>query len=85
MYLTVGCEWTSQRLKHFKSDDGYCMFVDHHVEMVEVGAIHNEAEFLYLRGKVKPEQRQTAQRYLTWVLCSMMGEIKSGGCECVAA
>lgn len=85
VFLTVECEWTSQRLKNYKSDDGFRMFVDHHVEMVEVGSIQGEVDFLYIRGKVKPEQRQSAQRYSTWVICSSTGEIKSAGCECVAA
>ena len=85
VYLTVECRWTPQRLKQYRNDDGYRMFADHHVEMVEVGSIQDEGDFLYIRGKVKPEQRQTAQRYSTWVLCCSTGDVKSGGCECVAA
>ncbi|XP_071492191.1 uncharacterized protein [Diadema antillarum] len=84
-YLTVECRWSSQRLKHHKSDDGYHMFVDKHVEMVEVGKIVDITDFVYIRGKVKPEQRHSADRYLTWLLCCSSGEVKSAGCGCVAA
>ncbi len=31
-YLTTHCQWTQQRLKHFKGDDGHKMFTDGHVE-----------------------------------------------------
>lgn len=84
-YLTVEFGWSSQRLKQHKSDDGYRMFVDKHIEMVEVGRIVDTNDFLYVRGKVKPEQRHTAERYVTWLLCCSTGEVKSAGCGCIAA
>ena len=85
VYLSVDCSWTRERMKRHKEDDGYRMFIDNHVEEVELGTIQGDNDFLYVRGRVKPEQRQTASRYSTWILCAASGEVKSGGCGCVAA
>ena len=85
VYLSVDCAWTPERMKRHKEDDGYRMYIDNHVEEVELGTIQGENKFMYVRGRVRPEQRQTASRYSTWILCASSGEVKSAGCGCVAA
>ncbi len=37
VYLTTNCDWTRERLKQFKQDDGFKMYLDKHVEDMEVG------------------------------------------------
>ena len=84
-YLLVECKWSSQRLKQHRKDDGYMMYRERHVEDVVMGKILGHSDHMYIRAKVKPEQRFCGERYTTWVLCSTGGEIKSAGCGCVAA
>ncbi len=84
-YLVTHCEWTSERLCSYTSDDGYRMFLSGHVVKVELGTIIGHMEHLYIRGSVVPEERQKDDRYDTWVLLSTKSFIISGGCECTAA
>ena len=85
-YLIKSCQWTPERLTKFKDDDGYLMFVDNHVETVVLGLIDGVNTHVFVKGSVMPEQRQTAQRYHTWLLLnSRNSEVISAGCECVAA
>ncbi|XP_070533622.1 uncharacterized protein [Ptychodera flava] len=84
-YIVSHCKWTSERLSNYKCDDGYLMFKDGHVECVSIGIINNNNDYVYLKGAVKPEQRQTAGRYETWVLMTKNAVVLSAGCACVAA
>ena len=85
-YLVVGCQWEPHRLSSYAQDDGYLLFKDNHVEDVSVGRIADHNKHMYVVGQVKPEQRQTAKRYSTWILIdSASAAIKSAGCQCVAA
>ena len=74
-------KWMSQRMWQIKTDDGYRMFINGHVESVETRRVVGENEFVYVRSKIKPEQRQSAQRYTTWMLCVDSEEIKPDGCD----
>ncbi len=51
---------------------------------MEVGRMNGVLNYMYVMAKVKPEQRQTADWYQTWILCNRNGEVKSPGCGCVA-
>ena len=62
-YLVDHCEWTTERLAKHKSD--YLIYKDGHVEDVKMGNIIQYAGHSYIKAMVKPEQRQTAQRYST--------------------
>ncbi len=31
VYVTTNCDWTSKRLKQFKQDNGFRMYLDKHV------------------------------------------------------
>ncbi|XP_002739421.1 uncharacterized protein LOC100369686, partial [Saccoglossus kowalevskii] len=84
-YLIKNCEWTPERLTKYKHDDGYLMFKDNHVEDVLLGKVSGHIDHVYVKAEVKPEQRQTAQRYATWLLLSSDAEVMSAGCGCVAA
>lgn len=85
VYLVNSCNWTAERLSQYASDDGYLMFKDNHIENLQVGKIENHNEYVYVKASVKPEQRQGAQRYNTWLLQSSDASIVSAGCACVAA
>ncbi|XP_022100987.1 uncharacterized protein LOC110984787 isoform X2 [Acanthaster planci] len=61
------------------------MFKDGHVEDILLGEIQGHSSHVYIQASVKPEQRQTRQRYKTLLLLSMSASIKSAGCGCVAA
>ena len=58
------CNWTAERMFKYR-DDGFLMFIDQHVEYVKYGEIKDHGQYFYLKGSVKPEQCQTAQRYET--------------------
>ncbi len=80
VYLTTNCDWTRERLKKFKQDDGFRMYLDKYVEDMEVAKMNDVLNYMYVMAKVKPEQRQTTDRYQTWILCNRHGEVKSAGC-----
>ncbi len=84
-YLVRQCEWTSERLCSYTSDDGYKMFLSGHVVKVELGIIARHSEHLYVSGSTIPEERQKDDRYDTWVLISLRSFIVSAGCQCTAA
>ena len=60
------------------------MFKDDQIETVMLGAMQEHASHVYVRGSVKPEQRESSLRYGTWLLVSKDGKIESAGCGCVA-
>ena len=66
-YLTTQCGWTFSRLKNHKQDDAVLMCKAKHVSKVMLGKVQNP-EYCFIRAKVKPEQRQTAESYDTWIL-----------------
>ncbi len=84
-YLISHCKWSPERIRSYKSDDGYMMFKDDHIETVTLGVMQEHVSHVYVRGSVKPEQRQSSPRYGTWLLMSKDGKIESAGCGCVAA
>ncbi len=84
-YCVRHCGWTTERLCTYTSDDGYRMFLSNHVVKVELGVILRHSEHMYIKGSVIPEQRQSADRYDTWLLVSTRSFVVSAGCECTAA
>ena len=85
VYLVEQCKWTNTRLAKYEKDDGYLLYESGHVEMVKRGDIQKHTQHFYLTAAVKPEQRQTQDRYSVWLLIERNGTIISGGCQCVAA
>ena len=85
-YLMHHCKWSRERLDSVERDDGYRMFLDGHVEGIQQGVIDGHSDHLYVEGRIKPEERQSAPRYNTWLLLSAHNNsIVSAGCQCVAA
>lgn len=58
-YLLTNCQWTPERLRNFRKDDGYLLHKDRHVENVEMGHITGHCDVVYIRGNIKPEQRDS--------------------------
>ncbi len=84
-YCVGHCGWTTERLCNYTADDGYRMFCSNHVVRVELGVISAHSEHIYIKGSIIPEQRQSDDRYDTWLLVSTRSYIVSAGCECTSA
>ncbi|KAK3098896.1 hypothetical protein FSP39_024075 [Pinctada imbricata] len=84
IYLLHYCKWPEQRLKNFKNDNGYRLFLANHIDNVEISSTLRE-EFVYVKATCVPETRQSATPYSVWILIKhVSGEILSAGCSCVA-
>ncbi|XP_033763165.1 uncharacterized protein LOC117344514 [Pecten maximus] len=84
IYFMKVCGWSETRLKNYKSDSGYKLYLDHHISEVCLGAIPNSGSYMYVKASCIPETRQSATPYSTWLLIKQDGHVKSGGCTCVA-
>ena len=82
IYLLNTCQWSEDRLKRYKQDNGYKLYQDNHVSDVQLHKTKHD--FFYVRGTCVPETRQSSDPYITWILVDTTGYIKSGGCTCVA-
>ena len=83
-YLLSEGRWTVDRVIRYSEDDGYLMFKTGHTENVVLGIIKDHPQHCYIKSELKPEERQKADRYPTWLLVSSTGVIVSAGCGCVA-
>ncbi|XP_069116847.1 uncharacterized protein [Argopecten irradians] len=83
IYLMRFCKWGEDRLRAYKNDNGYRLFLANHIDNVIISDIL-QGHFRYVKATCVPETRQTAKPYDVWVLIRDTGEILSGGCTCVA-
>ena len=81
-YLSNSCHWTNDRLKLYKSENSYRLHTNGHVHDVKICAMDNDYSFI--SGKCTPEERQSADPYVMWILVHKEGIINSGECTCVA-
>ena len=83
VYLYKECGWGEKRLKSYKGDNGYKLFLANHISDVEICSLQN-APYTYVRANCIPETRQNEDSYRTWILLEKSGGVHSGGCTCVA-
>ncbi len=50
LYFLLQTDWTRERLKQFKQDDGFRMYLDKHVEDMEVGKMNGVLNYMYGKG-----------------------------------
>jgi hypothetical protein len=81
MYLKTVCEWSGERFKRRKSDNGWQLHANGHIHDVK---LCNYKTHTYIRAKSVPETRQSADPYELWVLLGQTGQIHSAECTCVA-
>ncbi|CAC5361865.1 unnamed protein product [Mytilus coruscus] len=74
--------WSNDRLKSYKNDNGYQLYMQRHVDNVVMRTLNND--HLYIKCSCTPETRQKEKPYTTWILMDNKASIKSGGCTCVA-
>ncbi|CAC5371146.1 unnamed protein product [Mytilus coruscus] len=82
VYLMTTCMWSNDRLKSYKNDNDYQLYMQRHVENVVMRTLNND--HLYIKCSCIPETRQKEKPYTTWKLMDNKASIKSGGCTCVA-
>lgn len=83
IYLMRWCMWGENRLKSYRNDNGYRLFVANHIDNVVISDSLQE-RYRYVKATCVPETRQSANPYDVWVIVADTGEITSGGCTCVA-
>ncbi|XP_063412943.1 uncharacterized protein LOC134695595 [Mytilus trossulus] len=83
IYLLSTCQWSDDRLRDYKQDNGYKLFMCNHISDVKMYKT-DTLGYMYVHANCIPETRQSADRYNTWVLMDSTGYLKSGGCTCVA-
>ena len=83
IYFMKECGWEDERLKKYKSDNGYKLHLANHVGNVEMAKIP-DVPYTYIKCTCVPETRQNDTPYQTWVCIKDDGTVHSGGCACVA-
>ncbi|CAG2212330.1 unnamed protein product [Mytilus edulis] len=83
IYLLSTCQWSDDRLRDYKQDNGYKLFMCNHISDVKLYKT-DTLGYMYVHANCVPETRQSADPYNTWVLMDSTGYLKSGGCTCVA-
>ena len=66
VYMLSTCQWSEDRLRSFKQDNGYKLFQNNHISDVRLSK--TEEDFFYIRGKCIPETSQSSDPYSTWIL-----------------
>ncbi|CAC5415858.1 unnamed protein product [Mytilus coruscus] len=82
VYLMTTCMWSNDRLKSYKNDNGYQLYMQRHVDNVVMRTLNTD--HLYIKCSCTPETKQKEKPYTTWILMDNKASIKSGGCTCVA-
>jgi hypothetical protein len=83
MYLKTVCEWSDERFKRRKSDNGWQLHSNGHIQDVKLCSA-NDCDCVYITAKSVPETRQSAAPYDLWILVGQSGQIYSAECTCVA-
>ena len=86
VYLASHCKWPTTKLGSYQKDKSYLLFKDRHITEVEISqpVTVGSEDHVYVKGRCRPQTRQSAQPYSTWVLMSSACVVKSAGCSCTA-
>ena len=86
VYLTETCGWDNDKLRKYQKDNAYLLFKDRHISDVRISDFIpvGSKQYLYTTTGCRPQTRQSAPPYSTWLLISNESSVQSGGCSCVA-
>ncbi|KAJ8305296.1 hypothetical protein KUTeg_015841, partial [Tegillarca granosa] len=74
LYLLKCCGWSDTKLRRYKSDDGYRLHLENHVDNVEYCSLL-DLSYFYIRSTCIPQTRQNETPYTVWILITSDGEI----------
>ena len=83
VYVMHKCGWGPSRLRNYKKDNSWQLQQNGHISSVKLHEIP-DCDFVYVMCDCTPETRQSEKPYSTWVLLQNDGQVRSGGCTCVA-
>ena len=86
VYLASHCKWPTTKLGSYQKNKSCLLFKDRHIMEVEISqrvAVGSE-DHVYVKGSCRPQTRQSAQPYSTWVLMSSACVVNSASCSCTA-
>ena len=76
----------NDKLRKYQKDNAYLLFKDRHISDVRISDFIpvGSKQYLYTTAGCRPQTRQSAPPYSTWLLISNESSVQSGGCSCVA-
>ncbi|CAG2220106.1 unnamed protein product [Mytilus edulis] len=66
IYLLSTCQWSDDRLRDYKQDNGYKLYMCNHISDVKLYKT-DTLGYMYVHANCLPETRQSADPYNTWV------------------
>ena len=81
VYLLSKGGWSSERAISYEKERGYQLFMEKHIEKVELR--QEDHNMTYVRALCRRQTTQSEKPYQLWLLLNNTGTIETAGCQCI--
>ena len=81
VYLLSKGGWSSERAISYEKERGYQLFLEGHIEKVELR--QEDHNMTYVRALCRRQTAQSEKPYQVWLLVNNTGTIETAGCQCI--